>query len=195
MADPGAPSIPTDGPESADPAASLDIGALDIGGLDIGALGRLAVKVALAAGRLIVDGRPDGLVASATKSSPTDVVTVMDTRSEELIRAHLLAVRPDDGIHGEEGADHIGTSAVTWVVDPIDGTVNYLYGIPAYAVSIAAVTGDPRTPGKWAVLAAAVADPSLEIVYHDERPARRRARRPRGCAGGDRLRLHAAATP
>ncbi|WP_295701518.1 inositol monophosphatase family protein [Lapillicoccus sp.] len=133
---------------------------------DVVALGRLAVEVALAAGRLIVDGRPDDLIASATKSSPTDVVTVMDTRSEELIRAQLLAARPDDGIHGEEGADHLGTSPVTWVVDPIDGTVNYLYGIPAYAVSIAAVTGDPRTPGEWEVLAGAVVDPSRGIVYH-----------------------------
>ncbi|MEO7061290.1 MAG: inositol monophosphatase family protein [Lapillicoccus sp.] len=135
-------------------------------GLDVEALGHLAVAVALEAGRLIVDGRPDDLVASATKSSPTDVVTVMDTRSEELIRSRLLDARPDDGILGEEGADHLGTSAVTWVVDPIDGTVNYLYGIPAYAVSIAAVTGDPGTPGDWEVLAAAVADPSLGIVYH-----------------------------
>ena len=134
--------------------------------LDAGALGRLAVEVALAAGRLIVDGRPADLVASATKSSPTDVVTVMDTRSEELIRTLILAARPDDGILGEEGVDHVGSSAVTWVVDPIDGTVNYLYGIPAYAVSIAAVTGDPRVPGEWRVLAAAVADPSLGIIYH-----------------------------
>lgn len=137
--------------------------------IDVDVLGRLAVEVALAAGRLIVDGRPDDLTASATKSSPTDVVTVMDTRSEELIRAHLLADRPDDGILGEEGADHLGTSPVTWVVDPIDGTVNYLYGIPAYAVSIAAVTGDPRSPGAWDVVAAAVADPSLGIVYHATR--------------------------
>lgn len=134
--------------------------------LDVAALGRLAVEVALAAGRLIVEGRPGHLTASATKSSPTDVVTVMDTRSEELIRARLLAARPDDSILGEEGADHIGTSGVTWVVDPIDGTVNYLYGIPAYAVSVAAVTGDPRAAGEWRVLAGAVADPSLGVVHH-----------------------------
>ncbi|MDQ2755550.1 MAG: inositol monophosphatase [Actinomycetota bacterium] len=131
----------------------------------------LAVEVALEAGRLITHERPAGLGASATKSSPTDVVTVMDTRSEELIRDRLLAARPDDGILGEEGDDHEGTSGVTWVIDPIDGTVNYLYEIPAYAVSIAAVTGDPRVPGEWEVIAAAVGDPSRGLVYHATRGA------------------------
>ena len=134
--------------------------------LDLAQLERLAVEVAVEAGRLITEDRPADVSAAATKSSPTDVVTIMDTRAEELIRARLLAARPDDSILGEEGDDHVGGSAITWVVDPIDGTVNYLYEIPAYAVSIAAVTGDPRVAGEWTVLAAAVGDPCRGRVYH-----------------------------
>jgi myo-inositol-1(or 4)-monophosphatase len=135
-------------------------------GTDIAALEALATRVAVAAGRLVVDERPRLVEASATKSSPTDIVTVMDTRAEELIRGLLLAERPTDAFLGEEGNDHRGTSGITWVVDPIDGTVNYLYDIPAYAVSVAAVAGDPKTPGEWQVLAGAVADPALRRVYH-----------------------------
>ncbi len=130
------------------------------------ALERLAVQVAVAAGRLVVDERPRVVSAASTKSSPTDIVTVMDTRAEELIRRLLLQERPDDSVLGEEGADHRGTSGITWVVDPIDGTVNYLYDIPAYGVSVAAATGDPTVPGEWQVLAGAVADPALGRVFH-----------------------------
>lgn len=79
-----------------------------------------------------------------TKSSPVDVVTAVDTASEELIVGRLLAARPGDGVLGEEGAAREGSSGVRWVVDPIDGTVNFLYGLPAYAVSIAAEV-DGRT--------------------------------------------------
>ncbi|MDQ6716073.1 MAG: inositol monophosphatase [Actinomycetota bacterium] len=136
---------------------------------DVAALERLAVRVATEAARLVVDERPDHLSAAATKSSPTDVVTVMDTRAEQLIRERLLQERPQDSILGEEGDDHAGDSEVTWVVDPIDGTVNYLYEIPAYAVSVAAVTGNPLVPGEWDVLAAAVADPCRGVVFHAHR--------------------------
>jgi len=135
-------------------------------GLDIGELERLARRVAVTAGRLVVDERPGVVSASATKSSPTDIVTVMDTRAEDLIRRLLLQARPDDAVLGEEGDDHSGTSGVTWVVDPIDGTVNYLYDIPAYGVSVAASIGDPTVPGRWQVLAGAVADPALRRVFH-----------------------------
>jgi myo-inositol-1(or 4)-monophosphatase len=73
------------------------------------------------------------------------VVTAVDQQSERLVVARLLAARPDDGVLGEEGAARAGTSPVRWVVDPIDGTVNFLYGLPAYAVSIAAeVDGEVR---------------------------------------------------
>lgn len=100
---------------------------------------RLARRVGQEAAALVRARRPEGRVdVASTKSSPTDVVTVIDTASEELIRSRLLAERPDDGFLGEEGDGIEGTSGVVWVVDPIDGTVNFVYGIPAYAVSIAA---------------------------------------------------------
>jgi len=98
----------------------------------------LAEQVAREAGRLVVADRPRDLQVAATKTTATDIVTEMDRRSEQLVVDRISAARPDDGFLGEEGAARAGTSGVTWVVDPIDGTVNYLYGIPAYAVSIAA---------------------------------------------------------
>jgi myo-inositol-1(or 4)-monophosphatase len=98
----------------------------------------LAVDVAREAAELVARGRASAGDQVATKSSPVDVVTAVDTASEELIVRRLLAARPDDGLLGEEGAARPGTSGVRWVVDPIDGTVNFLYDLPAYAVSIAA---------------------------------------------------------
>jgi myo-inositol-1(or 4)-monophosphatase len=97
----------------------------------------LAVDVAHAAGDFARDGRETALDVQ-TKTSSVDVVTVMDTATETLITRAILEARPDDAILGEEGAAVVGTSGVRWVVDPIDGTVNYLYRIPAWAVSIAA---------------------------------------------------------
>ena len=73
-----------------------------------------------------------------TKSSATDVVTAVDIQSEELIRGELLRRCPGSSIVGEELADEVGGSAVRWIVDPIDGTVNLLYDLPVFAVSIAA---------------------------------------------------------
>ncbi len=78
-----------------------------------------------------------GTQVAATKSSPTDVVTEADTAVESQIRRAVAQHRPDDAVIGEEGANSSGTSGLRWVVDPIDGTVNYLYGRAAYAVSIA----------------------------------------------------------
>jgi myo-inositol-1(or 4)-monophosphatase len=98
----------------------------------------LAVATARAAGDLVRRGRAGQVEVAETKSSPTDVVTVNDIASEQLIRTAILAARPHDGFLGEEGDQVVGASDVTWVADPIDGTVNYLYGIPQYAVSIAA---------------------------------------------------------
>ena len=99
----------------------------------------LAVGVALEAGQLLAskEGRVE---VAATKSSPTDVVTEMDGRAEELIRARILVARPDDAILGEEGGqvDGAADAPARWVVDPLDGTVNYLYGLHDWAVSIAA---------------------------------------------------------
>jgi myo-inositol-1(or 4)-monophosphatase len=99
----------------------------------------IAVGAALEAGQLLAskEGRVE---VAATKSSPTDVVTEMDGRAEELIRARILVARPDDAILGEEGGQVEGAAdaPVRWVVDPLDGTVNYLYGLHDWAVSIAA---------------------------------------------------------
>ncbi|MGH3423529.1 MAG: inositol monophosphatase family protein [Nocardioidaceae bacterium] len=104
-----------------------------------GELAALALETARAAADFIRGERPEGRVEVAdTKSSPTDVVTVIDRGTEKLIQERILARRPGDGFLGEEGGERDGTSGVLWVVDPIDGTVNFIYGIPAYAVSIGA---------------------------------------------------------
>jgi len=104
--------------------------------VDLDELGDLAVAIARDAGALIRRRREDGVQVAETKSSATDIVTEADRASEELIRAWLRDARPDDAILGEEGDDVVGTSGVRWVVDPIDGTVNYAHGLPNYAVSI-----------------------------------------------------------
>ena len=107
-------------------------------GVDPRELLAVARDAAAEAGRLLVEGRPADLGVAQTKSSPTDVVTEMDTAAERTIRAAIRRRRPDDGFLGEEGGTELGGSGVRWVIDPIDGTVNYLYGLPAWAVSIGA---------------------------------------------------------
>ncbi|EON23740.1 MULTISPECIES: inositol monophosphatase family protein [Nocardioides] len=102
---------------------------------DLRDLALLVARDAVALARRMRDG---GIAVADTKSSVVDVVTAADRACEELIRSRILAARPDDAIMGEEGEDHPGTSGVRWIVDPIDGTVNYLYGLPDWAVSIAA---------------------------------------------------------
>lgn len=99
----------------------------------------LARTVGREAASYVASARPRGRVdISATKSSPTDVVTAIDEECERLIRARILDARPNDSFRGEEGDDIHGSSGVEWIVDPIDGTVNFVYGLPFYAVSIAA---------------------------------------------------------
>ena len=100
------------------------------------ALTELAMSVAREAADLLMSGYGEAAVVQ-TKSSPTDIVTEMDQAAEQLIRDRLLAARPADAILGEEGGE-TGTGTVRWIVDPLDGTVNYLYGLPDWAVSIAA---------------------------------------------------------
>lgn len=97
----------------------------------------LAEEIAREAGEMLLAKRPANPEVVQTKSSPTDVVTALDRASEELIRARIKEARPDDRVLGEEGGDTPGSSGVRWVVDPIDGTVNFLYGLPEWAVSIA----------------------------------------------------------
>lgn len=121
----------------------------------------LAVTVAREAGDLLANQAGQVEVA-ATKSSPTDVVTEMDRRSEELIRSRILAARPSDAILGEEGGliGNAGNAPVLWVIDPLDGTVNYLYGLHDWAVSIAAevageiVTGAVYVPARGELFSA-----------------------------------------
>ncbi len=98
----------------------------------------LAVDLVRRAGALILEGRGTAADDVTTKSTPTDVVTEMDRAAERLVVDALRQARPEDGVLGEEGGETIGTSGVRWVLDPIDGTVNYLYDLPAYAVSLAA---------------------------------------------------------
>lgn len=118
----------------------------------------LAENTAKEAAHLVADGRPDRVDVVATKSSPSDVVTAMDHAAEELIRRRIGQARPDDAVFGEENGSQGGGSGLTWLVDPIDGTVNYLYGIPAFAVSVAVVRGDPGRAGDWQPLAGCVVD-------------------------------------
>ncbi len=98
----------------------------------------LAVALAQEGAVLARDMRRGGIDVADTKTSAVDVVTEADRAVEDLLRRRLSEQRPDDAVLGEEGDDRPGTSGVRWVVDPIDGTVNYLYGLPDCAVSVAA---------------------------------------------------------
>ncbi|MDA8371691.1 MAG: inositol monophosphatase family protein [Nocardiopsaceae bacterium] len=113
---------------------------------DPAALLALAAETGQEAGRVAAEGQA-GIAVLDTKSTPTDVVTEMDRSVEELIRKRLLTARPDDSVLGEEGGRQAGSSGVRWIVDPIDGTVNYLYGRPDWAVSIAAESGGEVVAG------------------------------------------------
>ncbi|MDR5701385.1 inositol monophosphatase family protein [Agromyces aerolatus] len=118
----------------------------------------LARDIAVSAGSFALEARRAGVEVAATKSTPTDIVTAVDRDTESFIRRLILEARPDDGILGEEEATHIGTSGLDWIVDPIDGTVNFLYGIPSWAVSIAVVS-ESSEPGSWTALAGVVVNP------------------------------------
>ena len=145
----------------------------------------IAVKLAREAGELIVSRRAGHIEVANTKTSDVDVVTAVDKESEEFLYTRLRELRPGDGFLGEEGQVQESSTGITWVVDPIDGTVNFLYNIPHYAVSIAAVTGDP-TPGSWQVEAGAVFNPAIGELFH--------AARGQGSFLGER-RLHIATPP
>ena len=131
-------------------------------GVDPPELLDVALRAAASAAELITTGRPARL-AIDTKSSPTDLVTEMDRRAEALIAEVIHAERPDDLIHGEEDVGGTGTrtgdpDTVTWWVDPIDGTTNYVSDHPGYAVSVAATVGD-------VAIAGVVADPTHGRTY------------------------------
>ncbi len=98
----------------------------------------VAVEVVRAAAELARDLREQGVSGVATKSTATDVVTAADKATERYVRDLLRERRPGDTVLGEESGQSTGTGGVRWILDPIDGTVNYLYGLPQYAVSLAA---------------------------------------------------------
>ncbi|MEY4102733.1 MAG: hypothetical protein RIR88_867 [Actinomycetota bacterium] len=124
----------------------------------------IARTVALEAGELIMRRRHEGVEVADRKSSSVDVVTFADRESEAFIQSRIAELRPQDGFFGEEGTDSTSQSGLTWIVDPIDGTVNYLYDIPQYAVSIGVVEGDAN-PASWTQLAGAVNNPVLGELY------------------------------
>lgn len=132
---------------------------------DIDPLGLLAIASAIAveAGALAASMRTAGIDVASTKSSQLDIVTQADTAVEQLIRDRLRAECPGDGFFGEEGGESPGSSGITWIVDPIDGTVNYLYGSFYYAVSIAALKVDDT--GRRTAVAGVVHAPALHATY------------------------------
>ena len=107
----------------------------------------LAQRVAREVGQEIAGRRKLGELVVSTKSSATDMVTELDGAAEALIASALGHARPDDGLLGEEGTVRTGRTGIDWVVDPIDGTTNFLYDLPGWAVSIAAVDGDGPVAG------------------------------------------------
>jgi myo-inositol-1(or 4)-monophosphatase len=120
----------------------------------------LAKRVGREAGELL-QKRPTTFEVS-TKSTAIDVVTQMDSQSEAHIVSEILKARPDDGIIGEEGSERTSKSGITWVIDPLDGTVNYLYGLPGWNVSIAAKDSD-------GVVVGAVVAPTINSTWYASR--------------------------
>lgn len=129
-------------------------------------LAEFAATLATTVGHLIRDRREGGVTVADTKSSAVDVVTEADREAERVVVDAILKARPDDGIVGEEGTGIDGTSGITWVIDPIDGTTNYLYDHPIYAVSIAATVPDASAfaDGRRAIVGA-VYCPRLDELF------------------------------
>ena len=130
--------------------------------MTVGELRALAEAVAREAGALLRDAFAGPELRVSAKSSPTDLVSEADHDAERLIRERLSAARPSDGVLGEEGGDVGGSSGLRWVVDPLDGTVNFLFGIPQWAVSIACEDHD-------GALAGVVYDPMRDELWAADR--------------------------
>ncbi|MEZ5261309.1 MAG: inositol monophosphatase family protein [Acidimicrobiales bacterium] len=111
----------------------------------------LARDVAAEACEVLIEAVRRGGHATDSKSSATDLVTDVDRQVEALIIDRLLAARPEDGVLGEEGGGRPSRSGVRWVIDPIDGTTNFVYRIPAFAVSIAAEVQGTTVAGVVAI--------------------------------------------
>jgi myo-inositol-1(or 4)-monophosphatase len=125
-------------------------------------LREIAEAVAREAGHQLREAFAGPLVNVTAKSSPTDLVSEADHAAERLIRERLASARPGDGFLGEEGGNEAGTTGVRWVVDPLDGTINFLFGIPAWAVSIACEDAE-------GTLAGVVYDPMRDELWSAER--------------------------
>jgi len=118
----------------------------------------VAVAAATGAAKVVTGYAGSRLNDVRTKSSPTDLVSEADRSSEQFIAAFLHDARPDDAVRGEEGTSMAGTSGISWVADPLDGTTNFFFGLPAYSVSVAACAdGEP--------VAGAVVDCSRDEVW------------------------------
>jgi myo-inositol-1(or 4)-monophosphatase len=126
--------------------------------VDLEQLLRLATRLVSEAGEMAAATAMEQRLPVSTKSSITDFVTAIDRSTEEFIFSRLLAARPEDSILGEEGLPVDGRSDVTWIVDPIDGSVNFTYGIPTFCTSIAAEVGGTISVG-------AVFDPSRGELF------------------------------
>lgn len=105
--------------------------------IDPDSLALLAVSAATEAGDMLLGRFRSPAAGVSSKSTPTDLVSDADRDAEELLIAQIRAERPDDGILGEEGGAADSSTGLTWVIDPLDGTVNFLFGIPVWAVSVA----------------------------------------------------------
>jgi myo-inositol-1(or 4)-monophosphatase len=138
------------------------------------ALLAVAVQAARMAGELLLERVQAGREPEIrSKSTPTDLVSEADLASERAIRELLAARRPDDGFVGEEGGAADGTSGLDWVVDPLDGTVNFLFGIPQWCVSVAVRDGE-------GTIAGAVYDPNRDELFTATRDGAASMRGPEG---------------
>ena len=125
-------------------------------------LRELAEAVAREAGAQLLEAFGGPALEVEAKSTPTDLVSAADKAAEELIVGRISAARPGDGFLGEEGADEAGSSGLRWIVDPLDGTANFLFGLPQWAVSIA-------VEDETGVIAGVVYDPPRGELWAAER--------------------------
>jgi myo-inositol-1(or 4)-monophosphatase len=138
------------------------------------ALLEVAVEAARTAGALLAERVRHGAERQvSSKSTPTDLVSQADLASERAIRELLARRRPDDGFVGEEGGREESTSGLSWVVDPLDGTVNFLFGIPQWCVSVA-------VRDRQGTVAGAVYDPNRDELFSATREGRPTLAGPRG---------------
>jgi myo-inositol-1(or 4)-monophosphatase len=162
------------------------VSASSVGGCSPEDLLVLARSQAVTAGELLLESfLGDHAHEIDSKSTPTDLVSEADRLAERVIREGLAAQRPEDGFLGEESGGEEGSSGLRWVVDPLDGTVNYLFGIPQWCVSIA--VQDER-----GTLAGVVYDPVREDLYsavRDGAPTVEVSRNPSPVSGGPSGRL------